>query len=165
MACICRRSQSMSGWVRVRRERYRPTLKASDSNGKATVGNMTYAADGLKDGPAELLFRPTDVVWSEEASKGVAATIQRVLDRPGSRRVLARTAGDTIVGGLGNDTLYVRSSSNITYGGGGTGNGRFQIVQRLDVRHDQALRVFFGFRALRSRTVGCWASCGYSADA
>ena len=73
------------------------TLKASVSNGKATVGNMTYAADGLKDGPAELLFRPTDVVWSEDASKGVAATVQRVLDRPGSRRVLAKTAGDTIV--------------------------------------------------------------------
>ena len=44
-----------------------------------------------------MLFRPTDVVWSDDASKGVAATIQRVLDRPGSRRVLARTAGDTIV--------------------------------------------------------------------
>ncbi|MFN3719851.1 MAG: sulfate/molybdate ABC transporter ATP-binding protein [Rhizobium rhizophilum] len=72
-------------------------LKASVSNGNAAIGNMTYAADGLKDGPAELLFRPTDVVWSDDASKGVAATIQRVLDRPGSRRVLAQTAGDTIV--------------------------------------------------------------------
>jgi sulfate transport system ATP-binding protein len=72
-------------------------LKANVSNGQATVGNMTYAAEGLKDGPAELLFRPTDVLWTDDASKGVGASIERVLDRPGSRRVLARTAGDTIV--------------------------------------------------------------------
>ncbi len=72
-------------------------LKATVSNGQATVGNMTYPADGLKDGPAELLFRPTDVEWSNDPAKGVAATIQRILDRPGSKRVLAKTADGTTV--------------------------------------------------------------------
>ena len=67
------------------------------SQGQASVGYLISAADGLKDGPAELLFRPTDVLWTDDASKGVGASIERVLDRPGSRRVLARTAGDTIV--------------------------------------------------------------------
>ncbi|NBB48247.1 sulfate ABC transporter ATP-binding protein [Rhizobium sp. CRIBSB] len=72
-------------------------LKASVSDGKAKVDNMVYSAEGLKDGPAELLFRPTDVLWSDDASKGVAATILRVLDRPGSKRVLAKaTDGATI---------------------------------------------------------------------
>ena len=72
-------------------------LNATVSNGQAKVDNMTYQAEDLKDGPAELLFRPTDVIWSDDATKGVAATIQRVLDRPGSRRVLAKTASGVIV--------------------------------------------------------------------
>lgn len=72
-------------------------LKAVVQSGRAAVDNMTYDANGLKDGPAELLFRPTDVEWSTDPTKGVAATILRVLDRPGSRRVLAETANGTSV--------------------------------------------------------------------
>ena len=72
-------------------------LKATVAAGKAKVDAMVYAADGLKDGPAELLFRPTDVEWSNDPSKGVAATILRVLDRPGSKRVLSRTTDGTVI--------------------------------------------------------------------
>lgn len=72
-------------------------LKATVANGVATVDTMTYPAGGMKDGSAELLFRPDDVCWTQDAAKGVAATIQRVLDRPGSRRVLVKTAGGATV--------------------------------------------------------------------
>ncbi|THV22483.1 sulfate/molybdate ABC transporter ATP-binding protein [Peteryoungia ipomoeae] len=72
-------------------------LKAVVRDGRATVDTMTYDAIGLKDGPAELLFRPTDVEWGHDPAKGVAAKIVRVLDRPGSKRVLAQTAsGDSV---------------------------------------------------------------------
>ena len=49
--------------------------------------------------------------------------------------------------------------------GRGVADGGFQIVEGFDVSHAQALRVFFGFIDARSRTVGCWASCGCSAPA
>ncbi|QLF68571.1 sulfate/molybdate ABC transporter ATP-binding protein [Peteryoungia desertarenae] len=87
-------------------------LNAKVESGKATVANMTYDAQGLSDGPAELLFRPTDVMWSEDPTKGVVATILRVLDRPGSRRVLAKTAdGTTIEFDVSPDFAYLKGTS------------------------------------------------------
>ena len=67
-------------------------LPATVRGGKAYVQDVTFEAAGLKDGPADLLFRPADVAWREDGN-GVPAQIVRVLDRPDSRRVLAKTTG------------------------------------------------------------------------
>jgi sulfate transport system ATP-binding protein len=69
------------------------TLTATALDGKADVEAMAYDAPEVKDGPAEVLFRPSDATWHAEGGQGIAARILRVLDRPGSRRVLAQTLG------------------------------------------------------------------------
>lgn len=63
-------------------------------------GEVAYAegasvpAPGLADGAGEIYARPGDLDWST-AGPGIAASITRVLDRPGGRRVMAVThAGD-----------------------------------------------------------------------
>ncbi|MFD1746802.1 sulfate/molybdate ABC transporter ATP-binding protein [Rhizobium helianthi] len=48
------------------------------------------AAEGVADGPVEIFARPRDLDWSV-AGPGVEASVQRVLDRPGERRVVAIT--------------------------------------------------------------------------
>ena len=67
-------------------------LPATVRDGRAYVQDVAFDAPDLKDGPADLLFRPADVAW-RESGEGVPAQILRVLDRPDSRRVLARTTG------------------------------------------------------------------------
>ncbi|MBR0554256.1 sulfate/molybdate ABC transporter ATP-binding protein [Ciceribacter sp. L1K23] len=73
------------------------SLKAQVRSGKAEVEGFSYEAPGLSDGPAEVLFRPTDVRWTDERGSGISARILRVLDRPGSRRVIATTEGGQMV--------------------------------------------------------------------
>lgn len=63
---------------------------AEVSAGIAYVRGASIAAPGLPDGKAELFARPGDLTWSV-AGPGIAATVSRVLDRPGSRRILAAT--------------------------------------------------------------------------
>ncbi|MBD9374927.1 sulfate/molybdate ABC transporter ATP-binding protein [Rhizobium sp. ARZ01] len=67
-------------------------LPATVRDGKAFVQDVPFDAPDLLDGPADLLFRPADVAWREDG-QGVPAQIVRVLDRPDSRRVLAKTTG------------------------------------------------------------------------
>ncbi|MBB3976749.1 sulfate transport system ATP-binding protein [Rhizobium azooxidifex] len=67
-------------------------LPATVRDGKAYVQDVEFDAAGLSDGTAEVLFRPADVAWREDG-QGVPAQIVRVLDRPDSRRVLAKTTG------------------------------------------------------------------------
>ncbi len=67
-------------------------LPATVRDGKAYVQDVEFDAQGLADGAAEVLFRPADVAWREDG-QGVPAQILRVLDRPDSRRVLAKTTG------------------------------------------------------------------------
>lgn len=67
-------------------------LPATVRDGKAFVQDVPFDAPDLQDGPADLLFRPADVAWREDG-QGVPAQILRVLDRPDSRRVLAKTTG------------------------------------------------------------------------
>ncbi len=65
-------------------------LSAVVKDERAQVLDAVYAAPGLPDGPADLMFRPADVAWSEQGP-GLAANVVRVIDRPDSRRVLAVT--------------------------------------------------------------------------
>jgi sulfate transport system ATP-binding protein len=68
------------------------SLPATVRDGMAYVQDVAYDAAGMADGAAEVLFRPADVAWREDGH-GVPAQIVRVLDRPDSRRVLAKTTG------------------------------------------------------------------------
>lgn len=71
-------------------------LTGEVQNGVARAGGSEVAARGLIDGPAEIYARPRDLEWSS-VGPGVEATVQRVLDRPGERRVVAVTAkGETL---------------------------------------------------------------------
>lgn len=58
-------------------------------DGQAHVAGVAVAAaEGVADGPAEIFARPRDLDWSL-TQPGVPASVARVLDRPGERRVIA----------------------------------------------------------------------------
>ncbi|MCB5203672.1 sulfate/molybdate ABC transporter ATP-binding protein [Neorhizobium sp. T786] len=65
-------------------------LSAEVRGGIAYAGGASIAAGDLADGAAELYARPGDLSWSQEGP-GIAASITRVLDRPGGRRVITIT--------------------------------------------------------------------------
>ncbi|HEV7414641.1 MAG TPA: sulfate/molybdate ABC transporter ATP-binding protein [Tianweitania sediminis] len=66
------------------------------AGGRAEIDGQAIAAPGLADGAAEIYVRPGDLDWSS-SGEGMAATVTRVIDRPDSRRVLARLAnGDAV---------------------------------------------------------------------
>ena len=65
-------------------------LKVTVAGEKAQVQGVSFDATGLANGPAELFFRPADVLWLEDGY-GIQATIARIIDRPDSKRVLAFT--------------------------------------------------------------------------
>jgi sulfate transport system ATP-binding protein len=65
-------------------------LSASVANGMADLGGASIAAPLLGDGMADAYLRPSDLTWSV-AGGGIAASVERVLDRPDSRRVIAVT--------------------------------------------------------------------------
>jgi sulfate/thiosulfate transport system ATP-binding protein len=64
-------------------------LAGEARGGRAFVGDADVAAaNDVADGPAEIFARPRDLDWSK-AGPGIAATVERVLDRPGERRIIA----------------------------------------------------------------------------
>lgn len=63
-------------------------LHATVRDGVARVGDLEVAAAGVADGAAEIFARPRDLDWSAQGP-GVSATVTRVLDRPGERRIVA----------------------------------------------------------------------------
>jgi len=69
-------------------------LKATVSDGWATVGGTRILAPAVADGTAEMLVRPADLGWSASGT-GIPATVTRVIDRPEGRRILARTEDGT----------------------------------------------------------------------
>jgi sulfate transport system ATP-binding protein len=76
-------------------------LPASVEAGIATVaGRVRHPAQSVPDGAAWAFVRPADVAWRPDATEdddAVPARLVRVLDRPGSRRLVARTVtGDEI---------------------------------------------------------------------
>nr|CAD6620454.1 sulfate ABC transporter ATP-binding protein [Rhizobium sp. TCK] len=65
-------------------------FSAEVRGGVAYSGGASVPARGVEDGAAEVYARPGDLDWSP-TGPGIAATITRVLDRPGGRRVMAIT--------------------------------------------------------------------------
>ncbi len=63
-------------------------LSATVAQGRADVGGAMIAAPTLQDGGAEAYLRPNDLLWSPKG-EGIPASVERVLDRPGNRRVIA----------------------------------------------------------------------------
>jgi sulfate transport system ATP-binding protein len=71
-------------------------LTASVAGGAASVGGVSLAAPGVPDGEAAIYTRPADLGWTTSGS-GIPATVLRVIDRPESRRLLAKTQdGETV---------------------------------------------------------------------
>ncbi len=64
--------------------------------GTAVAGGAEVEAPGVADGPAEIFARPRDLDWSPQGP-GVSATVTRVLDRPGERRVIAAAASGEVL--------------------------------------------------------------------
>jgi sulfate transport system ATP-binding protein len=65
--------------------------------GKVFAGNVELQfAYGAGDGPVDIYARPSDLEW-EELHEGIPATVTRVLDRAGERRVIASTQGGDIL--------------------------------------------------------------------
>jgi len=69
-------------------------LSAEVRGGVAYADGAVIAADGVANGAAEVYARPGDLDWSA-TGPGIAASVTRVMDRPGGRRVIAiTTAGE-----------------------------------------------------------------------
>lgn len=92
-------------------------LRAVVRDGRAYVGEISVAADGMVDGAVDLYARPTDLYWSEDGA-GLAVTVDRVLDRPGSRRVIAKTVDAT--------TLEFDADPELGVSAGGRGFVKFR---------------------------------------
>jgi sulfate transport system ATP-binding protein len=72
------------------------TINGTARGGSVLLGDLAIPAQGVPDGPAQIFVRPADLEWSEDGG-GIPATILRVIDRPGSRRVVATLAqGETV---------------------------------------------------------------------
>lgn len=71
-------------------------FEAEVRSGEAHVGGVRWPAPGLPDGTADLFARPRDLVWEREGA-GIPARLLRVLDRPDSRRLVARTEAGEVV--------------------------------------------------------------------
>ncbi|MBD9491391.1 sulfate/molybdate ABC transporter ATP-binding protein [Ensifer sp. ENS11] len=69
-------------------------IAATVRNGQAYIGETVIDAQSSSDGPIDMYLRPGDVDWNP-VGDGIPATIVRVLDRPGGRRVLANVEGGT----------------------------------------------------------------------
>lgn len=72
-------------------------IETTVNRGRAAFDGLLVDAPGCADGPAEILLRPNDLAWAPNEAGGIPATISRVLDRPGSRRLVALTpSGQTL---------------------------------------------------------------------
>ena len=73
-------------------------LEAQVRGGVARLAGAVIAAPGVPDGAAEVYARPADLEWAGGGeTEAVPARILRVLDRPDSRRLVARLAGGEVV--------------------------------------------------------------------
>jgi sulfate transport system ATP-binding protein len=61
-------------------------------DGKVSIGQVEVVGTDVSDGPAEIYVRPSDLEWSSNEA-GIPVTVQRVIDRPHGRRILAETSG------------------------------------------------------------------------
>ncbi|RIK85160.1 MAG: sulfate ABC transporter ATP-binding protein [Hyphomicrobiales bacterium] len=67
-------------------------LVAEVRGGRALIAGGSIEAAGVPDGRAEIYARPADIEWAREGA-GIAARVIRVMDRPESRRLVARLPG------------------------------------------------------------------------
>ena len=80
-------------------------LVGTASNGTASIAGTRFPAVDVRDGPVELLARPSDLGW-QTSGDGIAAKVTRVIDRPDGRRVIARTDnGETVELDVPADTI------------------------------------------------------------
>lgn len=87
------------------------TIATTVAGGKAAFDGRLIEASDCADGPADIFLRPNDLVWSPTDADGIPATISRVLDRPGSRRLVAVTeSGQTLELDAEPDLEVTRSS-------------------------------------------------------
>jgi sulfate transport system ATP-binding protein len=83
-------------------------LRATVSGETTRLGGASLAAPGVRDGEAEIYVRPADLHWVKEG-EGIAATVTRVIDRPDSRRILARLDnGDPVELDVAPETIVAR---------------------------------------------------------
>ncbi len=86
-------------------------IETTVNGGRAVFDGLLVDAPGCADGPADILLRPNDLAWAPNEANGIPATISRVLDRPGSRRLVALTpSGRTLEVDAGPDLTVARSS-------------------------------------------------------
>lgn len=69
----------------------RSVLEGIARGGKVSIGQVEVASTDVSDGPAEIYVRPSDLEWSSSET-GIPVTVQRVIDRPHGRRILAETS-------------------------------------------------------------------------
>ena len=71
-------------------------LVAEVRGGRALLAGGSVDAGGVPDGRAEIYARPADLEWGGEGG-GIEATVVRVMDRPDTRRLVARLGdGETV---------------------------------------------------------------------
>jgi sulfate transport system ATP-binding protein len=71
-------------------------IRTKVQKGKAAIDGHVLDAPDIADGPAEIFLRPNDLEWAGDG-QGIPATVTRVIDRPGGRRLLvALAAGDMV---------------------------------------------------------------------
>ncbi|OLP61988.1 sulfate ABC transporter ATP-binding protein [Xaviernesmea oryzae] len=70
-------------------------ISARAQGGRVELGALTLDAPDVADGPAEIYVRPADLEWTR-SGPGLAATVTRVIDRPGARRLQVLAGGDVL---------------------------------------------------------------------
>ncbi len=70
-------------------------LQGRARGGKVFIGDIEVPHASATDGPVDIHVRPGDIAWDEAG--GIPATVLRVIDRPGGRRVLARDESGHVV--------------------------------------------------------------------
>ncbi|OQP87159.1 sulfate ABC transporter ATP-binding protein [Rhizobium rhizosphaerae] len=73
-------------------------LSATAKGGQVMLGDLSLDATGLADGPVDVFVRPADLEWAGQGSgdqpgPGLPATVTRVIDRPGARRLAVSFEG------------------------------------------------------------------------
>ena len=85
--------------------------------GMLLVDGQPVGTSGEASGPVEIYVRPADLGWQKEADGGIPATVQRVIDHPGGRRLIVRATGN----GAPEEALELEVPSTTDVNAGETG--------------------------------------------
>ncbi|MGY4751443.1 sulfate/molybdate ABC transporter ATP-binding protein [Pannonibacter sp. Q-1] len=86
-------------------------------DGALLVDGQPVGTSGEASGPVEIYVRPADLGWQREADGGIPATVQRVIDHPGGRRLIVRATGN----GAPGEALELEVPSTTDVNAGETG--------------------------------------------